>query len=275
MTPLPQTISAEKSIEVASRRMSQLGVRHLPVLKTGVLCGVISERDILFCQSIADLVAERLSVEDVMSSEPFVVAPETPLGAVARDMARLRVDSAVIVDDDVVVGILTTTDALALLAQLADLAEPLPRRGLPRVVRRRILEEHVVLREQLATAAILADLVLDTGDESKVKLSLQAREFYHSLTRHLDLEDLILAPVLRAADAWGEVRAAALAEEHQNQRRHLKRALEQLETGDAGQLARAIQTFVPSVLEDMEREEEELLTEELLTDNTVSLGSGG
>ena len=111
MTPLPQTIGAEQSLANASRRMRQLGARHLPVLCGGALCGVVSERDILFLSSLKGVDPERTSVEEAMTAEPFVVGPEMPLGAVARTMAERRIGSAVVVLDDEVVGIRTTTDA--------------------------------------------------------------------------------------------------------------------------------------------------------------------
>ena len=171
---------------------------------------------------------------------------------------------------------------LADLAELADLPDlpdlavtsPSPRL-LPSAVRKRILEEHEVLRGLLATASAQAARVLDSGDDSDAELALHARELYGALTRHLDLEDVILAPALREADAWGPVRAKALAAEHHNQRQQLKRAFGDLSSdGGAAELARVIQTLVPSILEDMEREETEL-TPELLTDCIARVDFGG
>lgn len=276
MTPLPHTIGAEQPLASASRRMGQLGVRHLPVVQGGVLCGLVSERDILFLCSHTGIDPERTSVEEAMSSEPFVVGPEMPLGAVARSMSKRRIGCVVIVDDEEAVGILTTTDALTILADVVDnvgVAPTIPTL-LPSVVRERVLEEHVALRGLLATATSLAERVLDTDNALDEELPLHAREVYSALIRHLDLEDLILAPALRSADAWGEVRADALLAEHRLQRNQFHAVFADQQGGGTVKLAARLLTIVPAILEDMAHEEKELLTEALLGDGVTTVASG-
>ncbi|MFK7999676.1 MAG: CBS domain-containing protein [Polyangiales bacterium] len=276
MTPLPHTIGAEQSLASASRRMSQLGVRHLPVLQGGLLCGVVSERDILFLRSHTGIDPERTSVEEAMSAEPFVVGPEMPIGAVARSMSKRRIGSVVVVEGQDVVGILTTTDALAILADVVDSVgiAPAPPALVPSVVRVRVLEEHVALRGLLATMSSLAERVLDTDNALDEELPLQAREVYRALIRHLDLEDLILAPALRSADAWGEVRADALVAEHRRQREQFRAAFADQDGGGSVKLASGLLRIAPLILEDMAHEEEELLTEALLGDDVAMVAPG-
>lgn len=48
MTREPDTIEAEAPVEEALRRMDELGYWHLPVMRTGVLLGVVSLRDLPF-----------------------------------------------------------------------------------------------------------------------------------------------------------------------------------------------------------------------------------
>jgi acetoin utilization protein AcuB len=57
-------------------------------------------------------------VEDAMSDEPFVVAPDALLEEVAQAMAERRHGSALVVEKAAVVGIFTSTDALRALAAL-------------------------------------------------------------------------------------------------------------------------------------------------------------
>lgn len=276
MTPLPHTIGAEQSLASASRRMSQLGVRHLPVLQGARLCGVVSERDILFLLSHSNIDPERTCVEEAMSAEPFVVGPEMPLGAVTRSMSKRRIGCVVVVDGQEVVGILTTTDALAILADVVDtvgIAPSIPKL-LPSVVRERVLEEHVALRGMLATITSLSERVLDTDNALDEELPLHAREVYRALIRHLDLEDLILAPALRSADAWGEVRADALLTEHRLQRNQFRAAFADQQGGGTVKLAARLLKLVPAILKDMAHEEKELLTEALLGDGVTTVASG-
>ena len=55
-----------------------------------------------------------------MSSEVYTVGPEERLADVARIMAENRYGCAVIVDGSNVLGIFTSTDALALLADVGN-----------------------------------------------------------------------------------------------------------------------------------------------------------
>jgi CBS domain-containing protein len=47
MTDRPTTADPEEDVHAAARRMSELGVRHLPVVDGGHLVGVLSMRDLL------------------------------------------------------------------------------------------------------------------------------------------------------------------------------------------------------------------------------------
>lgn len=120
MTPAPHCIGMDQSLELATERMSQLGVRHLPVLDGGQLVGMLSERDIALLRSVAPEHVARLTVEEAMSGVPYCVEPATPLGDVARHMALRKLGSAVVAEHGRVVGVFTTTDALQVLASLLE-----------------------------------------------------------------------------------------------------------------------------------------------------------
>ena len=123
MTPAPHCIGMDQSLELASERMLQLGVRHLPVLDGGQLVGLLSERDIALLRSVAPEHVITLTVEEAMSGVPYCVEPATPLGDVARHMALRKLGSAVVAEHGRVVGVFTTTDALQVLAALLESAD--------------------------------------------------------------------------------------------------------------------------------------------------------
>jgi CBS domain-containing protein len=50
MTEQPVTVAPDEDLEVAARRMAELGVRHLPVVDGGRLVGVLSMRDLLMSE---------------------------------------------------------------------------------------------------------------------------------------------------------------------------------------------------------------------------------
>ncbi len=52
MTDQPVTVAPDDDLEVAARRMADLGVRHLPVVDGTQLVGVLSIRDLIAGQTI-------------------------------------------------------------------------------------------------------------------------------------------------------------------------------------------------------------------------------
>ncbi len=117
MTPNPYTITADQTLAVAHNMMRERNLRHLPVMRGGKLVGVVSQRDLYFLDAIAGNDATFDRVINAMTSEVYTVGPEEDLAEVAKVMAENRYGCAVIVDGLHVLGIFTSTDALALLAE--------------------------------------------------------------------------------------------------------------------------------------------------------------
>lgn len=120
MTPSPLTIGAADTLERAHRLMRDHGIRHLPVvLESGRLTGIISQRDLALIESLPDVDAREVPVEDAMRADIYAVRPTAPLATVAAAMARRKLGSAVVMDGDRIVGVFTVTDACRVLARLA------------------------------------------------------------------------------------------------------------------------------------------------------------
>ncbi len=118
MTPAPHTISTHQTLAEAHQAMRERGVRHLPVIQDGKLVGVVSQRDLYLLETLRGVDVSRELVEEAMSDEPFVVGPDTSLVEVAEAMAARKHGSALIVENEAVVGIFTSTDALRALVVL-------------------------------------------------------------------------------------------------------------------------------------------------------------
>src|SRR6185436_13566838 len=103
MTSGPFTIGREQSLAAAKQLMSKSHVRHLPVLHGGKLVGMISERELDVIEALPG--SKQLSVEDAMVPDVYLASADAPLDTVAAEMARLKVGSAVVVKDDIVVGV--------------------------------------------------------------------------------------------------------------------------------------------------------------------------
>ena len=101
--------------------MRRYGVRHLPVLNGGKLVGVLSQRDLHFIETLSDVDLDTVPVSDAMSPATYTVGPHSSLRGVAAEMADKRYGSAIVVEKDRVIGILTTVDGMRALAmQLAE-----------------------------------------------------------------------------------------------------------------------------------------------------------
>jgi len=126
MTLTPCTADEGLSILDAQDRMNANNIRHLLVTRNDHLVGVLSSRDVDFALSLPGVVAERLSVFQAMTTAPFTCGPKASLAAVCQEMEAHRYGCTIIVDDGLVVGIFTTTDALRAVRSLAT-GEPVER----------------------------------------------------------------------------------------------------------------------------------------------------
>jgi len=116
MTPSPHCVGLTQSIALAADRMTEFGVRHLPVLDGGQLVGIVSERDLALIASVVPDELTELTVEEAMTGVPYCVERETLVATAAAHMALRKLGSAVVTEHGRVVGIFTVTDALHILA---------------------------------------------------------------------------------------------------------------------------------------------------------------
>jgi len=118
MTTSPRTAEGSETLASAAKIMKDGGIRHLPVVEGEKLLGIITDRDIRFVESFQDVDPTELTLEEAMTEEPYAVNPDTPLDEVATTMAEQKFGSAIIVQNERVVGVFTTVDACRALAEL-------------------------------------------------------------------------------------------------------------------------------------------------------------
>jgi CBS domain-containing protein len=127
------TVNPELRIERAWETMARHGVRHLPVVKNGLLVGILTERDLkraVFGPGTTPKVSSYTTVpptpnpadypvEAIMTRCVSIAAPSENLQAVALRMLRDRVGALPVVSGSgVLVGILTLGDLVrAVLAE--------------------------------------------------------------------------------------------------------------------------------------------------------------
>src|SRR3990167_4483032 len=116
MTTTPHTARPSLTLDEAMKLMRAQQIRHLPILDGGQLVGLLTERDIRMIESFKDVDPTKLLVEDAMAQEVYVVPPSAPLDQVAAEMASKKYGSAVVMQNQKVVGIFTMVDALSALS---------------------------------------------------------------------------------------------------------------------------------------------------------------
>jgi acetoin utilization protein AcuB len=118
MTTSPHTVGSDQTLAYAHALLREHRIRHLPVLRGGELVGMLTERDLALIETLKDVDPQLIRVEDAMSGDVYRVKPESPLDEVVSEMASKKYGSAIVVQNDKVVGVFTTVDACAALAGL-------------------------------------------------------------------------------------------------------------------------------------------------------------
>lgn len=120
MTYVPKSIGFDQTLDQAHTVMRELKVRHLPVLRGGVLVGILTDRDLNLVLGFKDADAKKLTVEEAFTPAPYQTSPTSPLNEVVAHMAEHKYGCALIVDNGKLVGIFTETDAYKALSELLE-----------------------------------------------------------------------------------------------------------------------------------------------------------
>lgn len=116
-----EIVAPEELAEAAWDRMRERGIHHLVVVDEGAVVGVISDADLGGPRGAA-LRRDR-AVRDLMSRKVVTVAPGTPVRRLARQLRGHSIGCVPVLDREWLVGIVTFSDLLALVAS-GQLVEP-------------------------------------------------------------------------------------------------------------------------------------------------------
>lgn len=117
MQRCPHTIAPSETLATAHQVMRQACIRHLPVVAGEALVGVVSLHDLHLLETLDGVDPCEATVEEAMTVNLYAVAPQTPVAEVALGMADRCIGSALVVDEGRLVGILTSYNALRVLAR--------------------------------------------------------------------------------------------------------------------------------------------------------------
>ncbi len=121
------TVRESDSMLSASRLIKQNGIRHLPGLDDRErLVGVVTDRDIRQASASEAISLEahelvyllsQIRVENIMTKNAVTVSRETEVPSAAKQMIDYKIGCLPVVGDGQLVGIVTRTDFLKLLAR--------------------------------------------------------------------------------------------------------------------------------------------------------------
>ena len=116
MTPDPMTLAPTALVRDAYAMMKEKGFRHVPIVEGDALKGVISMTDI---GKLGARIPEVLQmvIGDVMTTALLTVGPNESVDVAAAKMASRKINCLPIVENDKLVGIVTTYDLLDALAR--------------------------------------------------------------------------------------------------------------------------------------------------------------
>jgi CBS domain-containing protein len=119
------TLGRNDSLQLAKDIMTLGRVRHFPVIDDGKVVGVVSQRD-LYKASLGSVMKygekaqraflEGIAVKEVMSDPPIVIAPHASVQEAARLMMEKKIGCLPVLEGAQLVGIITETDMLKLVA---------------------------------------------------------------------------------------------------------------------------------------------------------------
>ncbi len=102
--------SGDESVSVVTARLAQQRIGALPVLESGNVVGIFSERDVIY--GLADLGPAFLqkTVREVMTAPAITITSDTPILSALSLMTRRRIRHLPVVDSGTLIGFVSIGD---------------------------------------------------------------------------------------------------------------------------------------------------------------------
>ena len=104
----PVTVTRQDTLAVAQEKMQTGRFRHLPVVYDSHVIGILTDRDLGHYWGAE----ERTRVGTAMTENPFTVSPLSTVEETARLLLQYQISGLPVVEEEKLVGIITTSDIL-------------------------------------------------------------------------------------------------------------------------------------------------------------------
>jgi CBS domain-containing protein len=124
----PVTLRPEDTLDLANDIISLGRIRHIPVLDDGRLIGILTERDLMggavpaifgLKPKSKSALLKTYQIKDFMKKKVITIGPDTSIKDAARLMLQKKIGYVPVLSDGALVGLVTTTDILRYVEELA------------------------------------------------------------------------------------------------------------------------------------------------------------
>jgi len=124
----PVTLKSDDTLDLANDVISLGRIRHIPIVESGKLVGVLSERDLIgtaaseifgLKQRTKSALLKTTLIKSVMKKRVITVEPDTSIKDAAHLMAERKIGCLPVVSEGTLVGLVTTTDVLRYVERLS------------------------------------------------------------------------------------------------------------------------------------------------------------
>ena len=114
-----KVITVERQCPITEARavLRKHRIRQLPVLHNDRLVGIVTDRD------LRGAAAKAKNVREVMTAKPTVIGPQAPIDEAAHLLRSLKVGSLPVLENNRLVGIITTSDVMEAFVEFCGVTE--------------------------------------------------------------------------------------------------------------------------------------------------------
>jgi CBS domain-containing membrane protein len=126
MTTNVVTLNIADSLETAEKLFKEYKIRHIPVVKNKEVIGMLSYSDLLRIsysdvsedeQNVETFMYDMFTIKQVMAKNLYMVPPYASVKDVAELLSKKEFHALPVVEDNELVGIVTTTDLIIFLVE--------------------------------------------------------------------------------------------------------------------------------------------------------------
>ncbi len=123
MTSVIVTADHDTLVSNAARLMAAENVGSVVITRGDVLAGIVTRGELISAQLLSDEIYHSLTLEEIMISPVVTISPDADLGQTIALMNQTGRKHIPVIEGDDIIGIVSTSDVIRVLATVKLLAE--------------------------------------------------------------------------------------------------------------------------------------------------------